>query len=449
MAMKPMKAFIALEEGMRILLDCVTPLQRTERVDLLEATGRVLAEPVVAGMSVPPFPRAAMDGYAVIAEDTFGAGNFNPVRLRVIEVIHAADIARREVARGSCIQVATGSPIPAGADAVVQVEDTELEDGAGRPETVKIYKPVYPRQNVSPQGEDIQTGGEVLSAGTRLDPSKIGVLAALGLTQVPVFAKPTVAVIPSGNEIVCPGDLLEPGMIYDINSYTLAALIQETGGIPRVFPIMKDTLEDVRRTLREALACDVVVLSGGSSVGERDVMLEAVESMGEVRFHGIAVKPGKPTLCGVIQGTVDPGDARLPDILSHQRLRPAGPGSAEVGAPPRGPSPWSRAPHVAPLYLDHRAAPVPAGPGRRGRGGSGLQGVGCHHLHGRRRGVHRDPGQRGPRGEGGAGRGKILLGASSASRARGHAACPTAGSRGSRVAKARNDLPSEAEGLEA
>ncbi len=304
MAMKPMKAFIALEEGMRILLDCVTPLQRTERVDLLEASGRVLAEPVVAGMSVPPFPRAAMDGYAVNAEDTFGAGNFNPVRLRVIETIHAADIARREVARGSCIQVATGSPIPAGADAVVQVEDTEIEGEAGRAETVKIYKPVYPRQNVSPQGEDIQAGGEVLSAGTRLDPSKIGVLAALGLTQVPVFAKPTVAVIPSGNEIVRPGDLLEPGMIYDINSYTLAALIQETGGTPRVFPIMKDTLEDVRRTLREALACDVVVLSGGSSVGERDVMLEAVESMGEVRFHGIAVKPGKPTLCGVIQGTL-------------------------------------------------------------------------------------------------------------------------------------------------
>ena len=302
MAMKPMKAFISLEEGMRILLDCVSPIDRTERVGLPEATGRVLAEPVVAGMSVPPFPRAAMDGYAVIAEDSFGAGNFNPVRLRVIEVIHAADIAQREVTRGSCIQVATGSPIPAGADAVVQVEDTELEGGTGRPETVKIYKPVYPRQNVTPQGEDIQAGREVISAGTRLDPSKIGVLAALGITQVPVFAQPAVAVLPSGNEIVRPGDPLEPGKIYDINSYTLAALIQEAGGIPRIFPIMQDTLEDVRRALREALACDLVVLSGGSSVGERDVMVEAVEGMGEVKFHGIAVKPGKPTLCGVIEG---------------------------------------------------------------------------------------------------------------------------------------------------
>ncbi len=301
MAMKLMKAFISLEEGMRILLDCVTPIIQTERVCLLEATGRVLADPVVASMAVPPFPRAAMDGYAVIAEDTFGAGNFNPARLTLNEVIHAGDTARGEVARGSCIQVATGSPIPPGADAVVQVEDTELEEDPAQAGKVKIYKPVYPRQNVSPQGEDIQAGREVLPFGTRLDPSKIGVLAALGITEVPVFIKPAVAVIPSGNEIVRPGDPLEPGRIYDINSYTLSALVQESGGIPKLFPIMKDTLEDVRRTLRDALACDIIVLSGGSSVGERDVMVEAVEGMGEVKFHGIAVKPGKPTLCGVIE----------------------------------------------------------------------------------------------------------------------------------------------------
>jgi molybdenum cofactor synthesis domain-containing protein len=302
MAMKPMKAFISLEEGLSILLDCSQPITRTERVELQEAATRVLAEPVVADMFVPPFPRAAMDGYAVIAEDTFGAGNFNPVRLSLIEVIHAGDTAQGEVVRGACIQVATGSPIPAGADAVVQVEDTELEGGPPQADKVKIYKPVYPRQNVSPRGEDIQAGREVLPAGTPLDPSKIGVLAALGMTAVSVFARPLVAVIPSGNEIVRPGDPLEPGKIYDINSYTLSALIRETGGTPRLFPIMKDTLEDVRRTLREALACDMIVLSGGSSVGERDVMVEAVEGMGEVKFHGIAVKPGKPTLCGVIEG---------------------------------------------------------------------------------------------------------------------------------------------------
>jgi len=299
MAMKPMKALISLEEGMRILLDIAQPIRRAERVSLLQASGRVLAEPIVAAADVPPFPRAAMDGYAVIAEDTFGAGNFNPARLRLIEVVHAADIAQGAVTSGGCIQVATGAPVPPGADAVVQFEDTEVEAEAG---AVKIYTPVYPRQNISSRGRDIQVGQTVLGAGTRLDPSKIGVLAALGFTEVAVVAKPTVAVIPSGNEIVAPGEPLTPGKIYDINSYTLAALIQDIGGAPRLFPIMKDTLEDVRRTLREALACDLVVLSGGSSVGERDVMVEAVESMGEVKFHGIAVKPGKPTLCGVIEG---------------------------------------------------------------------------------------------------------------------------------------------------
>ena len=299
MAMKPMKALISLEEGMRILREIAQPIDRAERVPLLQASGRVLAEPVVAAADVPPFARAAMDGYAVIAADTFGAGNFNPVRLRLLEVVHAADIAAGAVTAGTCIQVATGAPAPAGADAVVQFEDTELEGDAG---TVKIYTPVYPRQNISPRGRDLQAGQTVLGAETRLDPSKIGVLAALGLTEVAVIAKPTVAVIPSGNEIVPPGEPLPPGKIYDINSYTLAALVQEAGGIPRLFPVMKDTLEDVRRTLRDALSCDLVVLSGGSSVGERDVMVEAVESLGEVKFHGIAVKPGKPTLCGVIDG---------------------------------------------------------------------------------------------------------------------------------------------------
>ena len=299
MAMKPMKALISLEEGMRILLDIAQPIRRAERVPLLQASGRVLAEPIVAAADVPPFSRAAMDGYAVIAQDTFGAGNFNPVRLRIVEVVHAADIAQGAVTSGGCIQVATGAPVPPGADAVVQFEDTEVEADAG---VVKIYTPVYPRQNISSRGKDIQVGQTVLGAETRLDPSKIGVLAALGFTDVAVVAKPTVAVIPSGNEIVAPGEPLAPGKIYDINSYTLAALVQDVGGTPRLFPIMKDTLEDVQRTLRDALACDLVVLSGGSSVGERDVMVEAVGSMGEVKFHGIAVKPGKPTLCGVIEG---------------------------------------------------------------------------------------------------------------------------------------------------
>lgn len=295
--MKPMKAFLNLEEGMRIILEAVRPIERTQRVALLDALGRVLAEEVTASMDVPPFPRAAMDGYAVKAEDTFGAGNFSPRTLKLIEVIHAGETATSDVRAGTCIQVATGSPMPAGADAVVMVEDTE-QDGAA----VKVYKPVYPHQHASPLGEDITRGSAVLSPGMLLDPSKVGVLAALGLQEVTVYQKPKVAVIPSGNEILVPGDPLIPGKIYDINSYTLSALIAQHGGLPRIFPIMKDTLESVTSTIREALALDLIVLSGGSSVGERDMMVEAVEKMGEVKFHGLAVKPGKPTLCGIVEG---------------------------------------------------------------------------------------------------------------------------------------------------
>jgi molybdenum cofactor synthesis domain-containing protein len=297
MVMKPMKTLLDLEEGLRIVMDAAQPIERTEHMGLLEAAGRVLAEEVCASMDVPPFARAAMDGYAVRAEDTFGAGNFSPKILELIEVIHAGECAHRSVLPGSCIQVATGAPMPDGADAVVMVEDTEL-DGT----KVKVYKPVYPQQHASPMGEDIPQGRLVLQRGVRLDPSKIGVLAALGLQKVGVYQKPQVAVIPSGNEILMPGEVLSPGKIYDINSYTLSALISENGGLPHIFPIMKDTLESTISTIREALAYDLIVLSGGSSVGERDMMLEAVQRMGELKFHGIAVKPGKPTMCGIVEG---------------------------------------------------------------------------------------------------------------------------------------------------
>jgi len=295
--MKPLKALISLEEGLKILLGLATPIERKEIVPLREAHGRVLAQDVLAEMDVPPFPRAAMDGYAVLAEDTFPAGTFTPVTLELVEVIHAGELAREKVRKGVCIQIATGCPIPEGADAVVMVEDTEAEGKA-----IRIYKPVYPRQNVSPQGQDIAKGTVVLKAGMPLTPGRIGVLAALGMQKVEVYDKPRVAVIPSGNEIVPLGEPLSPGKIYDVNSYTLSALIEEHGGIPTIFPIMEDTLEAVQRTVKEALAYDLVVLSGGSSVGERDVMVQALEAMGEVRFHGIAVKPGKPTLCGVVEG---------------------------------------------------------------------------------------------------------------------------------------------------
>jgi molybdenum cofactor synthesis domain-containing protein len=179
------------------------------------------------------------------------------------------------------------------------VEETE-KDEDGR---VKVFSPVYPGQNVGRRGADIQAGQTVLSAGDYLTSSRVGAIAALGIERVDVFDRPRVAILSTGNEIVSPGRALAPGQIYDINRFTLGAIIAEHGGVPVPCPTSADTLDDLDRALEAALAEDAVIFSGGSSVGERDLILDAIAARGEVVFHGIAVKPGKPTLFGIVGGT--------------------------------------------------------------------------------------------------------------------------------------------------
>lgn len=298
--MRPLKSLITIGEAFGILWEDVAAVERTVTVSILEAGGRVLAEDVIADRDVPPFARAAMDGYAVVAEDTFGAGTYNPKVLRLSEVLHAGDVTTRRLHRGQCFQIGTGAPIPDGSDAVVIVEDTEPDGN-----NIKVYKPVYPGANITVQGADILKGQTILSRGAHLNPSRIGVLASLGRDRVPVFDRPRIAVIPSGDEICPLGRELKPGEIYDINSYTLAALIREHGGEPVIYPAVPDHPQAVKDTLTQAAAdCDLIVLSGGSSAGERDFMVDAITEMGQVKFHGIAVKPGKPTLGGVLKDRV-------------------------------------------------------------------------------------------------------------------------------------------------
>ncbi len=295
--MKPMQALLPVEEAKAKILAAVCPIERVETLPLDEAGGRVLAAPLAAPIDVPGFPRSIVDGYAVRAEETFAASQSHPASFHLAEVVHAGDMAGAPLAPGACVQVATGAPMPEGADAAVMFEDTETEGGR-----IQVFKPAHPRQNIAPRGQDIAAGMPILAAETHLAPSKIGVLAALGIPQVAVYVRPRVAVIPSGNEVVPVGEALAPGRIYDVNSHTLAALVREHGGLPRIDPIMKDTVQAVVDALRAAQDCDLIVLSGGSSVGDRDVMVEALGRLGQVVFHGIAVRPGKPTLCGVVEG---------------------------------------------------------------------------------------------------------------------------------------------------
>ena len=297
--MRPIRETIALDDARSIIDGCISPITRTERVRIDQADGRVLAASVVAQSDVPPFARAAMDGYAVRAADTFGASTHEPRLLTSVETVYTGQMPTRTLGPVECAEIATGAPVPAGSDAVVMVEETD--SGSNGP--VRIFAPVYPGQNVAKQGADIRVGQHVFEPGTLLNPSRLGALAALGFVDVEVYARPRVAILSTGNEIIEPGQPLAPGHIYDINRFTLGSIIREHGGLPVARPTAPDTLADLEQALEVCLQDDLVVFSGGSSVGERDLILDVVETMGEVLFHGIAVKPGKPTLFGMIRGT--------------------------------------------------------------------------------------------------------------------------------------------------
>ncbi|MBM4237429.1 MAG: molybdenum cofactor biosynthesis protein [Euryarchaeota archaeon] len=296
--MKPLASLIPLEEAKALVDRHVRPVERTEKVPLQSLLSRVLAEDIVSRIDVPPYDRSAMDGYAVRAVDTFQAGKFEPIELDCIGVVNAGDIPRMEIERGECAQISTGAMIPQGTDAVVMVENTERSG-----KKIQVYRSVPPGSNLSKRGEDIREGAVVLRKGELLTPSKVGVLAALGLAEVEVFVMPTVHVIPTGNEVSEVGRELRKGQVYDINSHTLASILRESGCVPVPHPVVEDTREVLASILAETQGGDMIVLSGGSSAGERDVLEQVVSSMGKVIFHGVQIKPGKPTIFGVIGST--------------------------------------------------------------------------------------------------------------------------------------------------
>jgi molybdenum cofactor synthesis domain-containing protein len=296
--MRPIRGTIPMEEALALVTRAALPIARTERISLWQANGRVAAETIVAAADVPPFDRAAMDGYAVIAEDTFGAGRSEPKILRSIETVYTGQMPTRAIASGECMEIATGAPIPDGANAVVMVEETEKEAGGN----VRIMAPVHPRQNVGRRGGDLSTGDVVLQSGDLINPSRVGALAASGRGDVAVYARPSVAILSTGNEIVEPGRPLGPAQIYDVNRHTLSAVIVAHGGDPIVLPAAPDTLPELNAAVERAASAEIIVFSGGSSVGEKDLILDVVRGAGELVFHGIAVKPGKPTIFGRVRG---------------------------------------------------------------------------------------------------------------------------------------------------
>lgn len=272
-----------------------------EMVPLPAARGRVLARDLAAPEALPAFPRAGMDGYAVRAADTFGATPGLPQYLELVGEVPVGEAPALTLAPGQAARLPTGGMLPAGADAVVMVEyAAELPDG-----TVEVRRPVAPGENVVRPGEDVQAGQVLLAAGRRLRPQDLGLLAALGVTEVPVHRRPRVVVLSSGNEIVPLSAAPGPGQVRDANAYLTLAQVEEAGGLAAYGGIVPDDAAALREALAAALPeADLLIISGGSSVGTRDLTLSAIHSLpeAEVLVHGVAMRPGKPTILALAAG---------------------------------------------------------------------------------------------------------------------------------------------------
>ena len=295
--MRPFTSTITLEEARRRLDAAGRPIARTERVRLEDAVGRVAAADVTSPIDVPPFARSAMDGYAVVSADTDGAARPTPARLRLLDRIYTGRMSAVTIAPGTCAEIATGAPLPTGADAVVMVEETARSADGNE---IEIFATAAVGQHIGRRGADIAAGDRVIAAGDLLSPSRIGAIAAIGRADAEVFAKPRVAILSTGNEVIEPGGTLAQGQIYDVNRFTLGAIVSAHGGVADPRHAAQDTVAALIDALDACASADLIVFSGGSSVGERDLVVDAVAARGEMIFHGIAVRPGKPTAFAAI-----------------------------------------------------------------------------------------------------------------------------------------------------
>jgi len=318
------RRLLTLEEAKQTIQKCfeAKPLG-VEEVSLLEAYNRVLAEDVTAEIDIPPFNRSTVDGYAVKAEDTFGADENKPVKLKLCGTVNVGEKPKVKVERGTAAEIMTGAPIPDGADAVVMFEDTERKNGE-----IYVYTAVARDENVMKAGADIKKGETVARQGQLLTSREIGAIAAVGRAKVKVYKTPEVAVLSTGAEVTEPGKTLTSGKIYDINAYSLSAAVQESGGKPVYLGVFPDDSIELEKALKKALtSADMVISSGGVSVGPKDVMPTTLSRLGKpgVIVCGIAIKPGKPTTVAVIDGKpvfALPGHPTSALLIFHLLVRP-------------------------------------------------------------------------------------------------------------------------------
>lgn len=288
-------------QALDLLLRNLDIQPRSEKILALDALGRVLVAPIRAEHPLPSFRRSTVDGFAVIAADTYGASESLPAYLPLVGEVPMGGAPDFVLDNGLCAVIHTGGMLPEGADAVIMIEHTQQ----ARQDEVELLRSVAVGENVLQVGEDVEDGEEVIPAGTLIRPAEIGGMMALGVREIEVAARPKVAIISSGDEVVPPESEIGPGKVRDINSYTLQALVQQAGGSPILYGIAPDQRDEMERIVRQAHAeCDLVVVTAGSSASARDLTALVINDLGEpgVLVHGVNVRPGKPTILGVCDG---------------------------------------------------------------------------------------------------------------------------------------------------
>ena len=300
------------------------PRMAPEDVSLTESVGRILAEDIQSDIDLPDFSRSIMDGYAVRGSSTFGAGEGNPAYLNVTGTVSMGNKPDFSVGPGEAVRISTGGMLPPDADSVVMIEHTEAIDDA----TIEVYRSVAPGQNMVEIGEDLKKGDVILRSGAKIRPQEAGMLAALGNDTVKVYKKPLIGIISTGDEVVAVHESPGPGQIRDVNTYTLSGLVEELGARAVSFGIVGDDYAALLTKSAQALAqCDMVLVSGGSSVGARDFTIDVITALedSEIFFHGISISPGKPTILARIQDKAFwglPGHVVSAMVVFHRIVKP-------------------------------------------------------------------------------------------------------------------------------
>lgn len=296
------KSYLTPSDALSKILNVVSDTEiPTELLKLKECYGRILAMDVISHEDLPAFPRSTVDGYALISQDTFGAKETSPVYINVVNEVFMGIAPDFGLKRGEAAKIPTGGMLPAGADSVLMLEHSQMVNE----NMIEVFRPVAPNENVIKKGEDIQKGEIILTKGHRLRPQDIGAMAGIGVDEIEVYRKVSVAIISTGDEIVPPDSPMKMGQVRDINSYTLSGLILEHGGIPLTMGIISDDYYAIKKIIEDSLMrADIILISGGTSAGIKDMTATIINDIGKpgVLFHGVSMKPGKPLIGGVLNG---------------------------------------------------------------------------------------------------------------------------------------------------